>query len=328
MSNEMTSDIYRLYESFYSTTDINVKRFIFSKFSCLIKIFPSCTFINEMYYNLLKYTERNYRQLEYLNERDKQKTQNFIKANEEYIEDLVPFGKKIQNETSFVEVPAYYLDMILDSFFQYISPVLNEFYHRMNREGRILINNINCLPLNTNDKKHVHNGFVDYLSVNEPKCYIYLNSYNSFMDMAILAHEMGHAYYSYVNDINFNDFSDNNQIIKLEIPSKMLEILLVRYLKEIGYFKEARSIMNVFNKRITEDRNYKNRMSKLKYSIGGFIGSQYADLINNYSIEDIFHHIFLTDFRNLLDTSDKHFEDGFTEVIPSYSLLKTYSKVF
>lgn len=318
MNNSLQRDLYETYNRFYETNNIREKIFIRDLVRELINLFPQDKFLMDVYNNFSRTLDRGfYHTQQVINEKNKE-SYEFIEKNRLFIEKIIPLNKEIDKEPIFNYYHMNTLMQILYDFLLTISKELYDFTLGKVQDGRLLIGNINC-----HQKDQDYNGFAGLLGGKKLNTYIYVNKLNNLNDLLTLIHEIGHAYFFKINNVDFHFFDNNEQNIKCEIPANLMEILFIRYLTKIGMKKEAIELMKDFNVRIDNEKENKDFIN-LKYRIGSFVGSQYADSLDTYYLEDIFRFIYQVDFRLLLQKSSKHF-DGFSI---DYDLDDNFVKIF
>lgn len=135
----------------------------------------------------------------------------------------------------------------------------------------------------------------DYQSV------IYLNKYNDINDLMNLMHELGHAYFHYVNRCGFMDYISAKDNIKTEIPSKMMEQLFIRFLYQNGFNEFANALSIQFSKAARRSQIDSDMCNCYKYCLGSFISQIFInDIGTNYTLEEFFNYIHCANYQELL----------------------------
>ena len=145
----------------------------------------------------------------------------FVEDNNDFFISSLPksiYICNIRNENKKYTIDE--LNYILKSFLYSVSSNLLSFYEEMENKNVIIIGN-----------KKKSNGHTGFLSINDSQNYICINKLSNLNDLKILVHEIGYAYYNYLNRIIFLDSRKLNNLIKSEVPSIWLELLFTIYLR-------------------------------------------------------------------------------------------------
>ena len=214
----------------------------------------------------------------------KNKKQEFVKNNIKTIDEQMPMTEKeYEDENWFLDVLDYVtLDRILGSFLKSTSKDLDAFYRKMIKENRVI-------------QSYDNNTAIT--SLKNSKSIIFINNLDTLRDLEILVHEIGHAYYIYLNKERVIERNNVNVEIKEEIAPKIMEIMFIKFLEEHGY-KESLILKNEFDLTMQECFNKRNDFDKLKYYVASYIAS---NIDNKENIERLFKDIYKNDFLSIID---------------------------
>ena len=235
MNEELWQDLNDLYTKFYQTQDLKEKIFILNSFIEITTLFPKDISLNYLENKMLDFMGKHYE--EYLKYREDiyQELNSFLINNAGISMRLVPLSKKIMQKSVFPKQDEKCLIAVLYEFLDETSIHLSSFFEELVSNNRLFIQNYNCYPEKFDINSVRYNGCAGILPLDEIKPYIYINGLNDFYDLYILIHELGHAYYNKINNVNYKDYYNCNQLVKNEIPSKLMEMLFIRFLIRKGY---------------------------------------------------------------------------------------------
>ncbi len=232
----MEIELKKLYDIFKETDDIYVKGYIWTVFSNFSLYYKNNNEIRKMFDEISMACQYLRKDFKYYNLLDKKSKEEFLKNNTYLIDDIpdsfcliyTKFDKKKHSKEG--------LNRVLESFLNSISFELLNFYKNMNNEGRIIVLN-----------KHGNDGYTGFSSVNDSSNYICINKYETMDDLKILIHEIGHAYYNYINDVQLSDLNNLELNIKSEVPAILLENLFNIYCRSYKIIKKDKGRIRNYN---------------------------------------------------------------------------------
>ena len=277
MPNNLYKDIEKLYEKFYETTDIRYKAFIWNVFSNLYNIYPKDRNVRNMFKNISINCNDVKR---FINESDncqKNEEITFLRENYSLFEQILNYDVyEFYNENESQKLDYYILKGIVSSFLKNTSKDLYEFYKKLSIEEKIILLN-----------KHKSDGYTSILD-NNGNSYITINRLNTLKDAKILIHEIGHAYYYFLNNIDLEE-SNVSLLIKNEIPAKWLEYLFVIYLGNYNYKIIRKKEINSF--------------PLASYILSLYVINRLRINDENKKIEEVFNEIYENDIDSLINNN-------------------------
>lgn len=229
----------------------------------------------------------------------------FVKENKGF-NTLIPNSGLSYCNINKLVIPFDELYQILLSFSKSLDNDFYLFVKKLIDDKKILIR------IKTNKKmfgldSDISTGMGYNLSIENGLYFIYLNRFNSISDLLVLVHEIGHLYYCYINKINSFDKKTRNDDIKEEIPSRIMERLLVNYLYN---YNNSYAIITEkeLNNNIIRDETKNNKYTKMKYTLGDFASYIFKDYINKeISLDNFMRYIYSSCYHEILDNANKGF---------------------
>ena len=281
MDIKVLDEIKDLYSSFDNIDNYLIKGFIWNVLSLLksaytnnIDIHNMCDIINKK----IDINEIRTSELEWQN-----KANEYIKDTNFFWNENIPsvdISDDLHN--SFDTLEKNNLFFIFESFLYDLDKELFLFYQEMQNENRFIKG---------------HNNLTIHTSINNYKTLIILNEFHSLRDLLIFSHEIGHAYYIYLNKVSIMDEMDICNNIKGEIPAKIMEIEFINYLSKMMIIETSKTLQNefLFNMHLSSLRRY--NYDSLRYLIASYI----AENINNdINITEYFKKIYQDNVYSLI----------------------------
>ena len=286
MKEGLKKELRELYHSFDKTNNFYEKGYIISFFDYLKNVFPNDLDIIKMNRDLIykmnlysdyftKYSEFRGKKIDKF---VKKKTVFFdrriTKDNKEFKlinGTLIPLGK---------DNIAYLIETFLGS----IDKDLLEFYRKINSEGRITFSPENITA---------------FTSLSNSNTMIFIEKLENLKDIMILMHEIGHAYYFYINNMKISERENVLSELKDEIPAKVLEIKFVKFLQNNGVFEQGLVLESLFDEIIEECNKKRDNYDNLKYLIASSIAKSVKD--KEFDLAKYYKHIYKSDAYNLVN---------------------------
>ena len=132
----------------------------------------------------------------------------------------------------------------------------------MINEGRVIYSNSNNIA---------------YTSLYNSKTIIFIENFSNLKDIMIFLHELGHAYYIYINNSRVIDRDDIISELKDEIPAKIMEVEFIKFLKDRGFNKQALILEDFLYSIIYKCNKSRNDYESMKYLIASDIALSFKD---------------------------------------------------
>ena len=218
----------------------------------------------------------------------------FMLNEKKVIEHIIPNFEYKEEKVSFDNKSASYLLNILEGFFNSLSPSLLSFYKKLSQNKQIFF-------VTSPDKNYQKRAFSINDFFDDNKKYVYIYRFNNMHDLSTLIHEIGHAYYNYLNSVNcYMDYNVDFDM-KIEILSILLEALFINYLKYIHLDNDALMLEKDFFNDLKYYRNNMHQISDIRYLIGFYVGYTKQGLINRkYTLEEFIDYIYHTHYLDLI----------------------------
>ena len=283
MEEEIKKELKELYNSFDKTNNLYEKGYIVTLFGYLKRIFSDDD-INQMYQNV--YSKLNVYNVDYL---------QYFSVKEDKIEEFMQkkydfFIQKIGKVRKVTELKGYLptlssesIEKIIDLFLQSISMDIFSFYKKYKLENRILFS---------------HDGNTAYTSLYNSNTIVFIPKMENLKDIMILMHELGHAYYFYINNAKIRERDDILVELKDEIPAKILEMKFIKFIKEKIDYQQGLILDNIFDLNMYEYYIEEDDFDSLKYLIASFIAKKISD--KNFNISKYFERLYRNDIYNIV----------------------------
>lgn len=276
MKEVLKNELRELFDSFDNTESVYEKGYIASVFDYLAdteKNYDIVQMNQEIAFKLC-FFDNEYNK--YLSLR-KKRINSFMKNNRIF------FNYNIEKQQERKAYPEEYLKPlsgdtitnIIESFLKNIDSDLWNFYLKMVNEGRIL-NGFNNITLST--------------SLTKPNSIILIEKLQDLNDIMIFIHELGHAYYSYINNSKITDNSDISNELKDEIPAKVLEIKFIEYIQNNVNYEDSFVLRNRFDTYTSECDEKRGNFEYLKYLIAANLAYNIKDL--DFNLTDYYKHLY------------------------------------
>lgn len=225
----------------------------------------------------------------------------FVKQKKELIDAIPPFEAYKDISINYSVLDFDFLNWLKKEFTMSLGPRFYEFCRDYEENGRISIRRPGCKEI-----IHTYNpgraaGVMIPLHPYDYQSVIYINKFNDINDLMNLMHELGHAYFHYVNRCGFMDYISAKDNIKTEIPSKMMEQLFIRFLYQNGFNQYANALSIQFSKSARCSQIDSDMCNFYKYCFGSFISQIFInDIGTNYTLEEFLHYIHFANYQELL----------------------------
>ena len=284
MDNKILEELEELCSSFDSTDNYLIKGFIWNIFDYLRREYSNKSLISSMHNVInskmdLISIELRKAELEWKNKTNKyiRDTSFFWNENISNIDINSDCSHNILNDLEKKS-----LLFIFESFLSDLDNKLYSFYQEMQNENRIIFG---------------HNNMTIHTSVNNYKTLIIINELHNLLDLLVFSHEIGHAYYIYLNKISVIDEMDIYNNIKGEIPAKIMEIKFINYLSKMMVIEPSKILQNEFDINMHLSSLRRDDYDSLRYLIGAYMAKN-INLDNN--ITDYFKKIYENNVYSLI----------------------------
>ncbi len=171
---------------------------------------------------------------------------------------------------------------ILETFLKRVDVNLFSFYQKMCSEGRIIYGPVNQTFFTTLDTSNT------VISVNELR---------DLKDIMVFVHELGHAYYFYINNQRMIDRDTIGIEIKEEIPARILERKFVDFMFQNGVIEQAGILNDIFDHVGYSHDHSRETFDSIKYVIATDMACNVDEKEN---ITKLFKHIYEADIFELI----------------------------
>ena len=204
-----------------------------------------------------------------------------------------------------------YNKLLLDFLNNYY-PVITDLYKKLVLEKRIELNNKKSFAIE-------YNGQCIYnVTLNE--FFLYSRYNNKMFSSHFLPHELGHAYQA-LTFPSIEDIVNKNMSFFIEVYSTYIEMLFIKYLKDIGYNDQAEYM---------EKRFWKHYIKMSEYQImfffnqEAFMNADSLDILLSTGLSNIFYEDYLkTNSHKMLNEFNDLFKNNNDQrIIKEYSLKK------
>ena len=218
-----------------------------------------------------------------------------------YIDDNIGFiYENIITPNEFKKIPSTSVlplrednfSYILKAFFLSLNEDIFNFYEQYNSEERILYGLTNETT---------------FTSLDNSNTIIFIKELSDLIDMMVLVHELAHAYYFKLNNINIKNRGKIDIEIKEEIPAKILEIKFIEFLRISGLYEQSNVLENAFDYVYFEYSKSKYEYESLKYIIASDIAKTMG---KDVDINEFFKHVYETNIQSLLLENSEKKEKG------------------
>ncbi len=292
--DKINDSYIQLYEMFRDTKSFKKRVQIMELMNDIRKCFPSNELMKKIFFGMeLTLTKGDVKRINGILFKRNLRSDLFMFLNKRFFYDYLPVSQLRATDYNFPQMDSKAFYLMIEDFLKKISPDLYDFYLGMLEDNTIFISRDIC----TNFL-----GLTGSLSVTNPDSYIMIRQCNTIADIRVVIHEIGHAYYNYLNNLTYGKLRTDQVMIKTEIPSNLLELLFINYLGKMGYNNEARQLHDIYISNMTNWLNNIHDYIMVKYAIGSYIAYRTCPLIEKgeYSIEELFKSFHETSYRDLL----------------------------
>ncbi len=167
------------------------------------------------------------------------------------------------------------IEFILNDFFSQLSSSLYEFYLNL-KKSSIFVSD-----------RCEEDGKAFILSPRSSNTFVVIRKLANYLDLSILIHEIGHAYYNAINNVNLDYINVLDNDIKGEIPSRLLELFFIDYLMNNNCSRCANILKNKYRNFLNIERYKLDDYRNLKYYLGNYLAFKLKDN-NQGTIEELF----------------------------------------
>lgn len=210
----------------------------------------------------------------------------YMKKNGVYFNGTIPkFQKRKEYPYKYLApLSEENISYIIEEFLKDIDEDMYAFYQKIIDEGRVLYSNDNNTALTT-----LYNS----------NSIVFVESLKDLKDIMIFLHELGHAYYMYINNYRIIERADFIKELKDEIPAKIMEVKFIKYLEENGVYEQSLILQNMFDSITRECDKKRDRFDNLKYLIASDVAMNIRDY--DFNITKYFRHLYQTDVYTIID---------------------------
>ena len=284
MNQIIKNELRELYTSFDMTNNFYEKEYMVSFFDYLKAVFNDDKEIIEMSDDINKKMMNLRRDSIFFLIARKRKIDEYVENNQDFFYEniIAPDSfEKIMSDCIF-PLRDDNITYILEEFFKNMGKGIYDYYKKINDEGRVFLGISNETA---------------YTSLNNSNTIIFVKSLEDLLDMMVLIHEIGHAYYFYLNNTKIRERNNIENEIKEEIPAKIMEIKFINFLKDNALYEQSIVLKNLFDYVFYEYGRSENKFDALKYTIASDIAETSG---NDVDIDNYFKHIYSTDIYKLV----------------------------
>ena len=308
LGDSLVREARKMCASFFATTNIQKKCKIFSLFCNFKDIYFKNAEIQSCYQLMLNYINKNKRIFDKAYEDERKSLDKYIKINVPFFEEILPTYNSpnvFLENYHFMNINLYNVFYILDSFFQKIGQKSYDFYHKLLEEKKIICRSPYYTGVMCGMNYNEVDGVAFLSSLRGGNGYAVINKFETLYDLVCLVHEIGHVYSFHVINYGLKDFDSHEELLLLEIPSRLLELLFILYLIELGIY-EGKILLQIFINTSKYERFNSDLTKRYKYGIGDMFALSYFDLIpNTISFEDFIKDVYEGSFEEVVcETSD------------------------
>ena len=284
MTNKLKREIQNLYYSYDSTNVLFEKGYLWSIFSYLSDLFPNDLDIQKMFCDIAKKAIKIEKLISVEDKKMNREIKYFMKDNKHFFRDIIPDIKGYYKGdiNTFSDENNEYLTMILESFLQSVSMSFFRFYKKIVNEERII---------------KADDNQVAFSSLYSADTFVFIENFKSIFDVMVLVHELAHSYYYFLNNEILNERQNIENNIKEEIPSRMIELMFINYIKKMNLNDTYLKLKKEYENELYYYNENRSEIKNIKYLIGSYMAYQ---LYNKYSIEDYFYHVYESNYQDLL----------------------------
>ena len=290
MEEKVLNEIKELCDVFIETDNYCEKIEIISLISYLKNILPK----NKVIANCFKKVCENTDSLEltkYLLN-NKEETVQFVNDNYYFFDKYVNEVSKNDdlNLDEIVCLTKDEINNIIEDFLLNTDLEIYHFYLKMQSEGRIISGDINKTFFTTVDKSNT---------------VISVPVMHNYIDIMCFIHQLGYAYYYFINDYQMSDKENFRRQIKEEIAANVLDTKFIKYISQNDEYDQSDIVRNIYDYNCYHANHFRERFSNIKTVIASQIASTTKDLNINISCyylvlanNDVFDLIRETDKQN------------------------------
>ena len=293
MNQIIRNEIIELYNSFSITENFYEKEYIDAFFERISQVFNDDEII-KMYEDINnKMNLLNYENICYSLYR-REMIDRYVKNNKDFFYESIVAPEYFNKLSSkcIVQLSDENISYILEMFFLSLGDDIYLFYKKLNDEGRIFSGISNETA---------------FTSIDNSNTIIFIQELRDLIDIMILVHEIGHAYYFYLNNIKIRERENVKIELKEEIPSKIMEIKFIKFLEANGVYEPSMALENLFDYVFYKYGREKNTFESLKYTIASDIAKTTGKYID---VKEYFKHIYDTSIHKLVLENNDMKEKG------------------
>lgn len=284
MNQIIKNEIKELFLSFDKTNNFYEKEYTDTLLERLSRVFDDDLEIKKMHeiisekMNMLSFENICYSLYR------KQRIDQYVEINKDFFYEniIAPDTFNKMSAKSIVPLSDENIAYILETFFMSVSEDIYLFYKQIMDEGRII------------------NGFsneIAFTSLNNSNTIIFVKGLRDLMDMLVLVHEIGHAYYFNLNGVKVGERDNIEFELKEEIPAKIMEMKFINFLNQNGVYEPSTALENLFDYIYYRYGKNENKFEGLKYVIASDIAKTVS---NNIDIDEYYKHIYDASIHKLV----------------------------
>lgn len=286
MNDIVKSEIESLCDSFDRTSYYYEKGYILTTLDYLCNIMPGDVDINNMR-NLIRFkmSLMTNEFLKYMTSRQ-DKINVFMKKNSVFFNGMIPnLPKKNKYPYKYLApLSEENISYIIEDFLKNTDENIYNFYQKIVDEERLFYSNDNNTALTT-----LYNS----------NTIIFVEDLKTLGDIMIFLHELGHAYYMYINNYRIIERADFQKELKDEIPAKVMEVKFMEYLQKNGVYEQSLILENLYNSIMYECEKKRYRFDNLKYLIASDVANTIRE--RDFNLTKYFRHLYQTDVYTILN---------------------------
>lgn len=290
MEEKVLNEIKELCNKFTKTKNYYEQKEIVSLIGYLKDIMPKNKVIADSFKKICK-NIASFELTKYLLE-NKEDTEQFINDNYCYFDQYVEEASKNNafNPEEIVCLTKDEINNTIEDFLLKTDLELYHFYLKMQEEGRIINGDVNRTFFTTTDNSNI---------------VIIVPVMHNYIDIMNFIHQLGYAYYYFINNYKMADMENIKRQIKEEIAAKVLDVKFIKYLSNNDEYDQANVVKNFYDYNCYRADQFRERFNNLKT----VIASQIAATTKDSDINIAFYYLVLAN-DDILDLIKVTYEDN------------------
>lgn len=291
MNSFLMDEIRKLYYSFDKTSNYYEKSYIWYVLYDLKEEFKENTEITKMFNDINSRSSVLYNQIS----KEDKLIQKYINDNTVFFNQQIVLPEKFSkySDKELMFLTEEQLHYILKCFLESISSDLLNFYIKMKKEGRIIINSKTDHTL--------------YTTLKSSDTLVFIRKFKNTQDILALLHELSHAYYIYINNDKVRERQNIDQRFKDEIMPRIMEKKFIAFLDNNDMEDDAQILQNSFDLLMCICDKKRDDFELLKNLIASYVTINIGDNLNTM---ELFKYIYNVDLKELLQEINNKKEKG------------------